>query len=68
MESLPRISSKMKSPMQLPLIVMARIERNTWGGSTCQPMTETVQLLHRKCPGRVISRRGDVNWPPISVI
>lgn len=32
-------------------------------GATCHTSRETIELLHEKFPGRVISRNGDVNWP-----
>jgi len=35
-------------------------------GATCHTADETMQLLQTKFHGRVISRRGDVNWPPRS--
>jgi len=35
-------------------------------GATCHTATDTINLLHTKFPGRVISRKGDVNWPPRS--
>ena len=34
--------------------------------ATCHTADETMQLLQTKFHGRVISRRGDVNWPPRS--
>jgi len=35
-------------------------------GATCHTARETMQLLHTKFPGRVISRFGEQNWPPRS--
>ena len=35
-------------------------------GTTCHTAAETMKLLRTKFHGRVISRRGDVNWPPRS--
>ena len=35
-------------------------------GATCHTADATVTLLHEKFPDRVISRKGDVNWPPRS--
>ena len=35
-------------------------------GATCYTSSETISLLREKFPGRVISRNGDYNWPPIS--
>ena len=35
-------------------------------GATCHTAAETMQLLQTKFHGRVISRHGDVNWPPRS--
>ena len=35
-------------------------------GATCHTSNATIALLHQKFPGLVISRRGDVNWPPRS--
>ncbi|XP_073828918.1 uncharacterized protein [Musca autumnalis] len=35
-------------------------------GATCHTANETMALLHNKFNGRVISRYGDVNWPPRS--
>ena len=35
-------------------------------GATCHSSGETVDLLRKKFPGRVISRNGDYNWPPRS--
>lgn len=35
-------------------------------GATSHTVGQTIQLLHEKFPGRVISRFGDVNWPPRS--
>lgn len=35
-------------------------------GATCHTMTDTIALLRQKFPGRVISRRGDKEWPPRS--
>ena len=35
-------------------------------GATCHTANETMQLLQTKFNGRVISQRGDVNWPPRS--
>lgn len=42
---------------------------NIWfqqDGATCHTATETIDLLKTKFPGRVISRFGDINWPPRS--
>ena len=42
---------------------------NTWfqqDGATCHTANETLALVREKFPGRVISRRGHVNWPPRS--
>lgn len=39
---------------------------NMWfqqDGATCHTANETLELLQTKFPGRVISKRGDVNWP-----
>lgn len=35
-------------------------------GAPCHTTIATVALLHQKFPGRVISRRGDMEWPPRS--
>ena len=35
-------------------------------GFTCHTTRETIELLHQSCPGRVILRFGDQNWPPRS--
>ena len=35
-------------------------------GATCHTSNETIALLREKFPDRVISRRGDHNWPPRS--
>lgn len=35
-------------------------------GATSHTARATVDLLHTRFPGRVISRNGDVNWPPRS--
>lgn len=35
-------------------------------GATCHTSNDTIALLREKFPGRVISRRGDRNWPPRS--
>ena len=35
-------------------------------GATCHTSGETIGLLHKKFPGRVISWNGDYNWPPRS--
>lgn len=35
-------------------------------GATCHSAKETLQLLRTKFNGRLISKRGDVNWPPRS--
>ena len=35
-------------------------------GATCHTRNETIALLREKFPDRVISRRGDNNWPPRS--
>ncbi|CAK9810854.1 Transposable element Tc3 transposase [Anthophora plagiata] len=35
-------------------------------GATCHTAAETMQLFQTKFYGRVISRHGDVNWPPRS--
>ncbi|XP_060528432.1 uncharacterized protein LOC132703290 [Cylas formicarius] len=35
-------------------------------GATCHTSRETMQLLRGKFPGRIISRNGDINWPPRS--
>lgn len=35
-------------------------------GATCHTAGETIQLLRGKFPGRIISRNGDINWPPRS--
>ena len=42
---------------------------NMWfqqDGATSHTARETIQLLHKKFPGRVLSRSGDQNWPPRS--
>lgn len=42
---------------------------NTWfqqDGATCHTARDTLTLLHEKFEGSVISRGGDVNWPPRS--
>lgn len=42
---------------------------NMWfqqDGATCHTGNETIDLLREKFPGRVISRRGDIDWPPRS--
>lgn len=35
-------------------------------GATCHTSNETIAILQEKFPDRVISRRGDHNWPPRS--
>lgn len=35
-------------------------------GATCHTAGLTIELLRTKFPNRVISRFGDVNWPPRS--
>lgn len=35
-------------------------------GATSHTSHETIRLLREKFPGRVISRNGDINWPPRS--
>lgn len=43
--------------------------RNMWfhqDGATCHTAQTTIDILHERFEGRVISRRGDVNWPPRS--
>lgn len=35
-------------------------------GATCHTADATMDVLHERFEGRVISRRGDVNWPPRS--
>lgn len=35
-------------------------------GATCHTTRENIALLRTRFPGRVISRNGDVNWPPRS--
>ncbi|CAG9824599.1 unnamed protein product, partial [Phaedon cochleariae] len=35
-------------------------------GATCHTANDTMGILHKRFEGRVISRRGDVNWPPRS--
>ena len=35
-------------------------------GATCHTARETITLLQSKFPGRVLSRNGDINWPPRS--
>lgn len=35
-------------------------------GATCHTANETMALLREKFNGRVISQRGDVDWPPRS--
>ena len=42
---------------------------NTWfqqDGATCHTACDTLTLLHEKFEGSVISRGGDVHWPPRS--
>ena len=39
---------------------------NKTRGATSHTARETIQLLHKKFPGRVLSRSGDQNWPPRS--
>lgn len=42
---------------------------NVWfqqDGATCHTANDTMVLLRDKFPGRIISRNGDVNWPPRS--
>lgn len=42
---------------------------NMWfqqDGATCHTANETVTLLHEQFEGSLISRNGDVNWPPRS--
>lgn len=42
---------------------------NMWfqqDGATCHTARDTINLLHEKFDGFVISRGGDVNWPPRS--
>ena len=33
-------------------------------GATCHTSGETIGLLRKKFPGRVIFRNSDYNWPP----
>ena len=43
---------------------------NMWfqlGDATCHTARANVALLQETFPGRVIPRRGDINWPPRSV-
>ena len=43
--------------------------RNVWfqqDGATCHTSNATMTFLRQKFPGRLISRRGDVSWPPRS--
>ena len=35
-------------------------------GATCHTSSETICLLRRNFQGRVVSRKGDFNWPPRS--
>jgi len=35
-------------------------------GATCHTSNETIAILQEKFPNRVISLRGDHNWPPRS--
>lgn len=42
---------------------------NLWfqqDGSTCHTAKATISLLKTKFPGRIISKYGDINWPPRS--
>lgn len=42
---------------------------NMWfqqDGATCHTAEDTLDILHNRFEGMVISRRGDVNWPPRS--
>lgn len=42
---------------------------NMWllqDGTTCHTADATMDILHERFEGMVISRRGDMNWPPIS--
>ena len=42
---------------------------NMWfqqDGATCHTARETLNLLRTRFGGRIISRNGDVNWPPRS--
>ena len=35
-------------------------------GAPCHTANQTFQFLQRKFPGRLMSKRGDIEWPPIS--
>ena len=35
-------------------------------GATCHTADLTLRLLQKKFPGRVVSKRGDIEWPPRS--
>lgn len=35
-------------------------------GAPCHTANETIQFLQRKFPGRLMSKRGDIDWPPRS--
>ena len=52
----------------LPAIEEYDLE-NMWfqqDGATCHTTRANMALLQETFPGRVISRRGDINWPPRS--
>ena len=52
----------------LPAIEEYDLE-NMWfqqNGATCHTTNANMALLQETFPGRVISRRGDINWPPRS--
>lgn len=34
-----------------------------WDGAMCHTARETMNLLHEKLEGCVVSRGGDINWP-----
>jgi hypothetical protein len=54
----------------IPSLQQRRIHlRRTWfqqDGATCHTANDTLALLHKHFPGHVISKKGDVNWPPRS--
>ena len=37
-------------------------------GATCYTIRANITLLQETFPGRVNSRRGDINWPPRSCV
>jgi hypothetical protein len=54
----------------IPQLQLRRIRlHRTWfqqDGATCHTANETLSFLREKFPGRLISKKGDINWPPRS--